>query len=160
MSISILTKQDLKRANFSPEEFFKSETAERLGIKNYPDKNHEHNVLVCLMKTADKMQQIRDKVRLPWIATNFYRSPTLNKIINGSPNSKHMQGLATDGLFKGKTPEESAGLILATKISFDKMLIEGSCLHIQFCLNESANRNETAFAELINGVWRTRSFKS
>jgi hypothetical protein len=151
---------NLKRKNFNIEEFFKSETADRLKINNYPPKEIEQSILTCLMKTADKMQEIRDKVGLPWIATNFYRSPALNKAVKGSPNSKHIQGLATDGVFQGKTPEESAKLVLLTKVSFDKMLIEAGCLHIQFCLDDSKNRNEAAFAELINGEWKTKNFKT
>lgn len=160
MSTKILTKNDLKRINFAPNDFFKSATADRFGIHNYPSKDQEQTILTNLMKLADKIQEIRTEVGLPWLPTNFYRCPALNKAINGSPNSKHMQGLATDGLFKGKTPEESAGLVLATKISFDKMLIENGCLHIQFCLNEAENRNETAFADLVNGEWKLRKFKA
>lgn len=155
----ILSKNDLRRANFAPNEFFKSETADKLGIYNYPSKEQEQAILTNLMKLADKIQEIRTNVGLPWIGTNFYRCPALNKAVKGDPNSRHMKGLATDGLFKGKTPEESAGLVLATKVSFDKCLIENGCLHIQFCLNETENRNEVAFAELVNGVWKTRAYK-
>lgn len=150
---------DLNRPNFQHTEFFKSETAAKLKISNYPPKKQEQAILTNLMKLADKMQEIRTKVGLPWIGTNYYRSPALNKAVKGSPNSKHMQGLATDGLFQGKTPNESAGLVLFTKVSFDKCLIENGCLHIQFCLNDKENRNEVAFAELVNGIWKTKAYK-
>jgi len=150
---------DLNRPNFQHTEFFKSETAAKLKISNYPPKEQEQAILTNLMKVADKMQEIRTKVGLPWIATCFYRSPAVNKAVKGDPNSRHMRGLATDGLFQGKTPEESAGHVLATKVSFDKCLIENGCLHIQFCLKDEDNRNEVAFAELVNGVWKTRAYK-
>jgi hypothetical protein len=156
----ILSRNSLRRANFLPNDFFKSKTADKLGIYNYPSSADEPRILSNLFKVADKMQEIRNKVGLPWISTSFYRCPALNSAVKGSPNSKHMQGLAADGLFKGKTPEESAGLVLESKISFDKMLIENGCLHIQFCLDEAENRNETALANFVNGAWKTKNFKS
>jgi len=39
------------------------------------------------------------------------------------------------------------------KISFDKILIEKGCIHIQFNLNDKDNKNFVGFAELINGEW-------
>lgn len=148
--------ETLKRKNFSHTDWFESQTAKKLKIDNTPPAD----VLSNLNKVADKIQEIRDAIKIPFLVHSAYRSPELNKAINGSPKSKHMQGLAVDGLFSGKTPEETAGLILATKISFDRMLIEKGCVHIQFCLSDASNRNECLFADLVNGVWKTRTFKS
>jgi hypothetical protein len=160
--MTILSKNDLKRANFAPEDFFKSATATRLKIKNYPEPKDEQRILTNLMKLADKIQEVRTKAGLLFIPSNIYRCPALNKAVKGSPNSKHMQGLAIDGLFQRKNPLESAGIVLATGVKFDRLLIEltQNCIHFQVCLNDKENRNEVFFAEIVDGKWRLREFKA
>ena len=73
-----------------------------------------------------------------------------------------MQGLASDIDIidenqKEMAPADGAKLLIdilsENKISFDKILIERGCIHIQFNLEEKKDENSVGFAELINGEW-------
>ena len=46
-------------------------------------------------------------------------------------------------------------ILSENKISFDKILIERGCIHIQFNLDEKKDDKSFKFAELINGEWVT-----
>ena len=156
---------ELKRNNFKPEDFFTSITAEKNNIDNTPK---GYSVRQCLTKTADKCQEIYDKIKLVdpeliFTISSCYRTPELNKLINGSPTSKHMQGLAVYFLFAKKknkklvyiNSKDSFELLFKIKegIKFDKILIENRCVHIQFCLKEEDNRMLVGTAEFINDNW-------
>lgn len=156
---------ELKRKDFKPEDFFKSTTADKNNIDNTPK---GYGVRQCLLTTANKCQEIQDKIKLidpelKFMISSCYRTPELNKLINGSPASKHIQGLAVDFLFAKKknkkleyiNSKDSFELLFKIKegIKFDKMLVEKGCVHIQFCLQEEANRMLIGTAELIDGNW-------
>lgn len=128
-----LTKENLRRKNFTPDEFFVSDTAYRLNhdsdpnndIVNYPSPAIEQAILPCLMSTADMMQEIRDILFAEWKKRlsifrqvidekkfflkilSAYRCLKLNTLIGGSKSSDHIQGLATDSICPAfGTPEE------------------------------------------------------
>lgn len=46
--------------------------------------------------TLDGMQKIRDAIARPLIITSYYRSPQYNAKVGGSPNSRHLAGMAFD----------------------------------------------------------------
>lgn len=149
VSTSIITLDDLETKNFKKEEWLKTNT----GLDNTP----ALGVLTCLLHTSRKMQKIRDAINLPIEITSGYRSKLVNLKVNGSPTSKHMQGLACDFIVANKSPEEGAKIVIKAcednKISFDKMLIESGCIHIQFQLTEKLNQNFVGFAKLVNNKW-------
>ena len=149
VNTSIITLDDLETKNFKKEEWFKTNT----GLDNAP----ALGVLNCLLHTSRKMQQIRDAIDLPIVITSGYRSKLVNLKVGGSPTSKHMQGLACDFNVINKSPEEGAKIVLKAceknEISFDKILIEKGCIHIQFQLTEKLNQNFVGFAKLVNGKW-------
>jgi zinc D-Ala-D-Ala carboxypeptidase len=144
-----LTLDDLATKNFKKEEWYKTKT----GLDNIP----KPSAIACLFHTSRKMQAIREAINLPIIIESAYRSQAVNKAVKGSPNSKHMQGLACDFNISGKTPEEGGKLVAKTckenNISFDKILIENGCVHIQFEIRDEDNQNFVGFAELVNGDW-------
>ena len=149
---SVITIDDLETKNFKKEDFYKTTT----GLDNTP----KLGALTCLLHTSRKMQKIRDAIAMPINITSGYRTPEVNKAVKGSPKSMHMQGLACDFIVIEK-PINEAGLIVATacyknKISFDKILIENGCVHIQFQLNDKDNKNFVGYAELIDGKWAVR----
>ena len=151
VSISIITLDDLETKNFKKEEWLQTNT----GLDNTP----ALGVLNCLLHTSRKMQQIRDAINLPIEITSGYRSKLVNLKVGGSPTSKHMQGLACDFNVINKSPEEGAKIVLKAceneknEISFDKILIERGCIHIQFQLIEKLNQNFVGFAKKVNGKW-------
>jgi hypothetical protein len=149
ISTQIITIDDLETKNFKKEEWFKTNT----GLDNTP----KLGILTCLIYTSKKMQAIKDAINLPIAITSGYRTPAVNKAVKGSPSSKHMQGLACDFYIIGKGIEEGGKIVANAcknnKISFDKILIERGCIHIQFNLEEKKDDNSVGFAELINGEW-------
>ena len=149
ISTSIITIDDLETKNFKKEEWLQAD--EKL------DNTPTLGVLNCLVHTSRKMQKIRDAINLPIKITSGYRSKLVNLKVGGSPTSKHMQGLACDFNVINKSPEEGAKIVLKAceknEISFDKILIEKGCIHIQFQLTEKLNQNFVGFAKLINGKW-------
>lgn len=80
--------------NFTYEEFLRSDTAQREGIQNIPDKD----CVWCNMEylAREVLQPVRDKFG-PIRVTSGYRSAALNKVIPGSSaTSHHCSGSAAD----------------------------------------------------------------
>ena len=145
----MLTLENLRRPNFKPEDFVRSETAKQKGIDNTPNQNQ----LIAGMVLADKMQELRNKINLPIIISSGFRSAELNKAIGGAPSSWHMQFLACDFNIKGLDPYEAVLKIKESLVSVDKCFVERNCVHIQICMDESKNRNFFGTAIKINGKW-------
>jgi len=71
----------------------KSNTAERLGIDNFPNSY----ILSKMQETATQLfEPLRIFVGEPIYISSFYRSPELNKVIGGSSQSQHCKGEAID----------------------------------------------------------------
>ena len=145
-----MNKESLTRKNFKPADFFVSDKAKELKINNETD---NLNILTCLNKVADKLQEIRDKIGVPITINSAYRCPEVNKAVGGSSTSWHQQGLAADINAKGYTQEQLVHWIKDQKISVDKCFVERRCVHLQFNLHDSKNRNFFGTAELVNGKW-------
>lgn len=145
----MLTAENLRRKNFTPQEFLSSVTATAHNIINEPNLSQ----LTCGIKLADKMQQLRDAIGKSFHITSAFRSPELNKLVNGSISSWHLQFLACDFNIDGMTPKEGVLTIKDCGVSIDKCFIERGCIHVQTYLNESKNRNIFGHAELIDGKW-------
>ena len=77
----------------SLKEATRSNTAERMGIHNFPDSD----TLLTMKITADHVfEPLRKKINEPIYISSFYRSPELNKAIGGSSKSQHCLGEAID----------------------------------------------------------------
>lgn len=146
---TIITIDDLSTKNFKKEDWFKTNT----GLNNTPTAG----VLICLFHISRKMQKIRDVVNMPINITSAYRSREVNSKVKGSPRSLHMQGLACDFIIVGKSPQQTADIVIKAckdnKISFDKILIENSIVHIQFAMPDDKNRNFIGTAQLVDNKW-------
>ena len=71
----------------------KSNTAERLGIDNFPNSY----ILSKMQETATQLfEPLRIFVGEPIYISSFYRSLELNKVIGGSSRSQHCKGEAID----------------------------------------------------------------
>ena len=164
---SIVTKENLRRKNFAPEEFLNSVTATELGIENTPNLNQ----LTAGLRLADKMQELYNAIEkvllteqnkslipfFPWPKQKskvVFRNSELNKAVKGSPNSWHMQFLACDFNIVGMTPVDTVLAIKKSGVSVDKCFVERGCAHMQTAIRDSDNRNEFGTAELKNGVWK------
>lgn len=106
--------------NFYLHEFIKSEIATRLKIDNTPPQEVIDNLkYLC----ENLLQPVRDIVGAITINSG-YRSPAVNKAVNGAKNSQHLTGQAVDfeavnysNIELGKKIEES-GLL------FDQLIYE------------------------------------
>lgn len=106
--------------NFYLHEFIKSDTATRLRIDNTPPQEVIDNLkYLC----ENLLQPVRDIVGAITINSG-YRSPAVNKAVNGAKNSQHLTGQAVDfeavnysNIELGKKIEES-GLL------FDQLIYE------------------------------------
>lgn len=118
--------------HFTLEEFIRSDTALRKGIRNQPTEEEVEN-LKCV---ASVLEQIREVIGMPIRVTSGYRCSVLNKAIGGAMNSAHVHGLAADIEVDGMPIIE-----LAKKVSemdlpmIDQLIWEGNWLHVGLSLD-------------------------
>lgn len=135
----MLSKNDLKHKNFTPEEFFVSDIAYRLNndknplndIKNYPSEEEEQEVLANLMIVADLIQEIRDLLGYPIKINSAYRCKKLNDLVGSKDTSQHLKGQAIDFICpRFSVPENIVSTLKAKGIIADQCFNEGSWVHI------------------------------
>jgi len=125
---------------FSLDEMTLSETAVRYGISNKPGPVELAN-LRRLCATLDK---VRDLLGHPVIVTSGYRSESLNRAVNGSRSSAHMQGLAADIRCPGfGSPLAVCRAIAGSGIEFDQVIHEfGSWCHVGLAREDVMSRRQ------------------
>ena len=125
--------------NFTLEEFTRSETAERMGIKNVPG-NRERLAIVNLC--AKLLQPLRDIYGKPIRINSGYRCPELNKAVGGVSNSMHQNGEASDLSIDGKA-RELLELIEENHLPFDQAILyrKQNFLHVSLKV-EGENREQ------------------
>lgn len=115
---------------FSLKELTFSQIGARLGINNMPDTP----TLTTLMKTAKKLDVVRERLNTPIYISSGYRNKILNERIGSKPTSQHVKGEAVD--FTSKefgTPRDIVKAILASGIEFDQLILEyDAWVHISF----------------------------
>lgn len=79
---------------FLPSEFFKSETADKLGIINFPDDMQVIDNLVNILEHI--LIPVRKRINMPIFISSGYRCPRLNQAVGGVSNSYHTFGRAVD----------------------------------------------------------------
>lgn len=113
--------------NFTLEELTQSETAERLGLDNTPNKDVEAN----LVRLAKMLEEVRRILGRPIMVNSAYRSQEVNKAIGSKPTSQHCIGCAADIKVPGLTPDNIVKEILKTNIEYDQLIREfDSWVHI------------------------------
>ena len=152
MNIRMLTIENLRTKNFTPEEFLRSSRAERDGIDNTPDLSQ----ITAGVILAKNMQKLRDALGGKAIhITSGFRCEKLNKAVNGGKNSKHIQFLACDFYIIGMTMEQTVLAIKDSGVSVDRCFVERGCVHVQFAMNEENNENRfgTAVFNQATNKW-------
>lgn len=117
-----------------------SDKAIEKGLDNTPNEEQlEHMKLVALM-CFEPARKWYDK---PLHILSFFRSPEVNKAVNGSPTSDHPKGNSID-LTTGSR-EENLKLFnwMKTNLIFDQLIWEndGAWIHVSF--RKNGNRNQT-----------------
>jgi zinc D-Ala-D-Ala carboxypeptidase len=118
--------------SFALSEFTISDTAIRLGIDNMPPARVEATLRNLLIP---QMQRIRDLLGYPVVVKSGYRSPLLNKAVNGAASSQHLTGNACDFVCPGFGSPRKVSLLLLgymPALEVDQLLHEGGWIHVSF----------------------------
>ena len=105
--------------NFTLAEMIKSQTAERKGIDNYPEKEHIENLKLL---AENILQPIRDKFGA-FIVSSGYRSPELCVAVGSTIKSQHAKGQAADFEVSGIDNYDLARWI-ESNLPFDQLILE------------------------------------
>lgn len=139
--------------HFSMNELTRSETAERLGIRNNPDEKVRSRLEQLVENTLDPLREAYGK---PINVNSGYRCPRLNKAVGGSANSGHMYGFAADittGTKKGN--RKLWDIVVQNNIPFTKMIDEQgfSWIHISYDADNVKKQKMRATKD-SSGRWR------
>ena len=132
--------------NLTLRECVKSQTADRIGIKNEPGEREIAN----LKEIAEKVfQPVRDHFGVPIYVSSGFRSKELNYQIGGASASQHTQGRALDldaDVFKGVTNSDIFKYI-KNNLDFDQLIwemgteLEPAWVHVSY-VSDRENRNK------------------
>jgi zinc D-Ala-D-Ala carboxypeptidase len=137
-------------------EAIKSNTANKLGIKNIPTPEHLVNMKYIASEIFDK---VREHIGGALYVSSFYRSPELNKGVKGaSATSQHQTGQAMDIDTKryGNGTNKQVFDYIKDNLNFDQLIWEFGTdkepdwVHVS--LKKSGNRKRVLKAIKQNGV--------
>ena len=116
--------------HFTLEELTFSSTAQRKQIDNNPPAE----VLENMKRLAAGLEEVRAALgNKPMRINSGYRSPKLNRAVGGARLSAHMAGYAADFVCPDfGSPLKIVKALAATGIQFDKLIQEGTWVHISF----------------------------
>ena len=127
--------------NFTLEELCHSNTAVAKGLGNIPNESQVENLKSLAINL---LQPVRDLYGKPMIINSGFRSPEVNKAVNGSPTSDHMNGKAAD--VRTPSPRELFNLVRNSGLSFDQLILYPTFVHMSF-RSKDANRNQVLYAK-------------
>ena len=137
--------------NFNLLELTKSQTAERKGIDNTPNPEHQRNLKsLC----ARILQPIRDHFGKVVSVSSGYRSPELCTAIGSKITSQHARGEAADFEIFGISNKELADWI-NENLTYDQLILEywkesdpnSGWVHCSFSLNGNRKQYLRAYKE-------------
>ena len=116
--------------HFTLEELTFSATAQRKQIDNKPPAE----VLDNMKRLAAGLEEVRAALgNKPMRINSGYRSHKLNRAVGGARLSAHMAGYAADFVCPDfGSPLKIVKALAATGIQFDKLIQEGTWVHISF----------------------------
>lgn len=123
--------------NFTLEEM----TVTNTGLPNVPNKMHITNMI---MLATMLLQPVRDLYGNPMHINSGFRSPEVNKAVNGSSTSGHMKGQAAD--VRTPDPRQLFNLVRNSGLSFDQLILYPTFVHMSF-RSPSANRKQVLYAK-------------
>lgn len=131
--------------HFTLEEFTRSETAERLGIRNVPSEQAIANLKKLCQNV---LEPLRTYSGCPVIVSSGYRCPELNAAVGGVSNSQHITGQAAD---IGISRKESRTLpdmaeFIRSRCDYDQLILEHTekrdCFWLHVSYAEGKNRRQ------------------
>ena len=140
--------------HFTLQEFTKSQTATRLGLKNQPSPEH----IVRLEALCENvLEPVRVFFNIPFSPSSGYRSPELCKAIESKPTSQHARGEAVDFEVPGLSNRDVAQWIV-DNLNFDQLILEfyeegdpnSGWIHVSY-VDGDKNRKEVLTLTKENG---------
>lgn len=140
--------------HFTLQEFTKSQTATRLGLKNQPGPEH----IVRLESLCENvLEPVRVFFNIPFSPSSGYRSPELCKAIGSKPTSQHARGEAVDFEVPGVSNRDVAQWIV-DNVDFDQLILEfyeegipdSGWIHVSY-VDGDKNRKEVLTLTKENG---------
>lgn len=130
---------------FTFKEFYRSETAEKLGIDNQPDLQSKPLIewnLQYLVNTV--LDPLREFIKCPIYVTSGYRCKELNDKVGGVSNSQHMKGEAADITIAGATEKDllRMAVFIACKRNYDQLIVYRKQKFIHVSTKTIGNRQE------------------
>ena len=133
------------------EEAIRSETAQKLGIKNNPTAPYLANMKLVAENIFEKA---REHFGIPIVVSSFFRCQMLNKAVGGVSDSQHCFGSALDMILG--TNWELFDYI-RENLDFDQLIVEGidennnmAWVHCSY-VNTEKNRHDVLLMKKING---------
>lgn len=139
----IPTKAGCISPHFRLEEFTRSKTALKKGIKNTPDVEQIQNITALCNNV---LEPVRKHFRKPIFITSGYRSKELNKTIGGSKYSQHLKGEAADFVVKDIPTAKVFDYIIHESIPFDQCICEKKGNTEWIHISHKRNRREKLLA--------------
>ena len=107
--------------NFVLSELVHSDTADRLGIDNWPTEDYVVENLKTV--TQNILQPLREYTGIPFAPTSGYRCLELNRALKSKDTSQHVQGQAVDIKVPGFSTFDIA-LWIQENLEFDQLILE------------------------------------
>lgn len=126
---------------FTISELCKSDTANKLGIKNIPSEEIKENLTALVENVLDPLREWYGK---PIYVNSGYRCPELNKAVGSkAKKSQHLYGQAADIDVNSKSENKKLFDFIANNLDFDQLINESnfSWVHVSFKKN-GVNRKQ------------------
>ncbi len=128
--------------NFTLDEFTRSQTADKKGIKNIPGEKEVSSI----KRLAEKvLQPVRDSIGKSIHINSGFRCIELNQAVGGVATSQHVKGEAADIYATGIRARELFNAILKMGIEFDQIILYPTFVHISY--SEGKNRKQILYAK-------------
>ena len=117
--------------HFTIRELSHSDTAVARGIDNYPTAEAVSNLTNLVNNVLDPL---RERYGKPIRVSSGYRSPTLNRSVNGATSSQHRLGEAADITVGDKAENRKLFEIIKQELPFDQVINEQdfSWIHVSY----------------------------
>ncbi len=136
---------------FSWAEMTTSGAASRLGLSNQPPSEAQQAMAALVSNLLDPL---RTALGRPVMVTSGYRSPEVNRAVDGSHSSQHMSGEAADIKVAGLPSDTLVTAILRLGVPFDQLIWyapeRGGHVHVSFT-TKRANRRQVLHAPASGG---------
>lgn len=126
--------------HFTIKELSHSDTALLRGIDNYPTTEAISNLTSLVNNVLDPL---RERYGKPIYVSSGYRSPTLNRSVNGATSSQHRLGEAADITTGSKEENRKLFETIKQKLPFDQLIDEKDFSWIHVSYREGRNRKQT-----------------